>query len=460
MDAAEPKLGQFERLRYARHLKEVLERLAVIDYADISDDPQGPAFRFPPNMVNQPVEIARDEDGVWQFSADTVEQIDALHEFYRDKPILNVPEKEKPWYERELVLGNETWRILALFGAIFVGLFIGQVLRMFFNWRSDAAERRGRTLRSIATKTMAKAAVGIFFLIGLSAGMTGLVLEHEVERFVSSTIRVVFALVIGYICFRLVDVAVEALRALAKRTGSTLNDMLVPIVSTSLRLTIIVLVALDIATAVSDQPPSAIFAGLGAGGLAIGLAAQDTIKNLFGSVMIFADRPFELGDRIVIDSHDGPVERVGFRSTRIRTLEGHLVTIPNGEMANRTIHNIGKRPYIRRTMNVRISYDTPLEQVRQALEILRELLSDHEGMRAEFPPRVFLHDFLETAVNIRAIYWFHPPDYWDYCDFGERLNLQVIERFRAAGILFALPSQRLFLKGEPEPPQSRGPGKA
>jgi MscS family membrane protein len=251
-----------------------------------------------------------------------------------------------------------------------------------------------------------------------------------------------------------VDVAVEILRAFAKRTGSTLNDMLVPIVSTSLRLTIIILVALDIATAISDQPPSAIFAGLGAGGLAVGLAAQDTIKNLFGSVMIFADRPFELGDRIVIDGHDGPIERVGFRSTRIRTLDGHLVTIPNGEMANRTIHNIGKRPYIRRIINIRIAYDTPPDQVERALAILRELLSDHEGMKEELPPRVFLHDFLETAVNIRAIYWYHPPAYWDFCDHGEKLNLQIVKRFRAEGIRFALPSQRLFLAGQSEESQS------
>ncbi len=171
--------------------------------------------------------------------------------------------------------------------------------------------------------------------------------------------------------------------------------------------------------------------------MAIGLAAQDTIKNFFGSMMIYADRPFELGDRIVIDGHDGPVESVGFRSTRIRTLDGHLVAVPNGEMAYKTIHNIGKRPYIRRIMNIRVAYDTPPEQVRKALAILRELLTDHEGMEEKYPPRVFLHDFLETAINIRAVYWYHPPAYWDFCDYGERLNLEIVERFGAAGIRFA-----------------------
>ena len=457
MVAKDPEMGPYAKLELARLLKEVIERMALIDYAKISDDPEGPTFYFPHDDPNRPIEFARDESHVWHFSAKTVGRIRALHAEYGGKPVLNVAEEEKPWYARQLVLGNETWRILALFTAIFVSLFIGQSVRTVLKWRAEALDRGGHVLRSVISKTLARAAVGTFFLIGLSSGVKWLVLEHDLANLVSTVIHVIFALVIGLICFRLVDVAVEMLREFAKRTGSTLNNMLVPIVSTSLRLTIIILVGLEIATALSDQPPSTVLAGLGAGGLAIGLAAQDAIKNLFGSVMIFADRPFELGDRIVFDGHDGPVECVGFRSTRIRTLDGHLVTIPNGEMANKTIHNIGKRPFIRRIMNIRVTYDTPPEKVRRALDILRDVLADHEGMKEEFPPRVFLHDFLETAVNIRAIYWYHPPAYWDYCDFSERLNMQVVERFRAEGIRFALPSQRLFLAGDSEEPQDHDP---
>jgi MscS family membrane protein len=424
----------------------------------ISDDPSGPPVRFPPDQVNQPIVIERDETGTWRFSSQTVQRIDALFKIHADKPILNLPEDARPWYNRELVLGNETWRIMVLFVSLFVSLLIGNAVRGFSNWRAKTLERDGHQYRSALARTVAAGSVGVFFLVGLSVGMSTLVLEHNVQRFVSTVIHVVFSVVIGYVLFRLVDVAVELLHELARRSGSSLNSMLAPIVSTSLRLTIIVLVLLEVATAVSDQPPSALLAGLGAGGLAVGLAAQETIKNLFGSVMIFADRPFEIGDRICVDGHDGPVERVGFRSTRIRTLDGHLVTVPNGEMASRTIQNIGKRPYIRRVMNIRVSYDTPPEKVRQALAILRELLADNDCMRDERPPRVFLDDFLETAINIRAIYWFYPAEYWDYCDFGEQLNLQLIERFRAAEIRFALPSQRLFLAGDPENPLSGDSG--
>ncbi len=448
LEEQDPEMGPYAKLQTARHLKEVLERLAEIDYAAISDDPEGPPCGFPPESTSPPILIVRSGSPAWRFSADTVSRVDDLHEIYGNRPVLNVPETDKAWYDRELLLGNETWRILALFGAIFTGLLVGQILRAVLRWHADRLEGRGRTMGSFVARTLAAAAVGVLFLAGLTAGMRALVLGHEIESLVTTVIHVIFALVVGYICFRLVDVAVEMLRELATRTGSTLNNMLVPIVRTSLRLTIIVLVALDVATAVSEQPPSAVLAGLGAGGLAIGLAAQDTIKNLFGSVMIFADRPFELGDRIVIDGHDGPVEQVGFRSTRIRTLDGHLVTVPNAEMANKTIHNIGKRPFIRRVVDLRVAPDTGPEKIQEALNILQQSLTDHEVQQADFPPRVFLHDFLDSAINLRAIYWYHPPAYWDYCEFSERFNLQVIERFREAGIRFALPTQRVLLTNE------------
>lgn len=457
----DPEPGRFTKLGLARHLKAVIDRMELIDYSQISDDPQGPAFLFPIESENQPIKISRGEDGIWRFSADTVAQIENLYQIYKDRPVVNVPESQKRWYDRELLLGNETWRILVLFVVIFVALLAGHVIRTVMRVWAAGLERRERAVVSVGAQTIGKTAVPILLLIALNVALEFLIIEFAVEETVNTVIHVIFTLLIGYILFRMVDVIVEFLRQLAVRSGSSLNDMLVPIVSTSLRLTVIVLVVLEIMTAVSNQPPSTVIAGLGAGGLAVGLAAQDTIKNFFGSVMIYADRPFELGDRIVIDGHDGPVESVGFRSTRIRTLDGHLVTVPNGELAHKTIHNIGKRPYIRRIMNIRVAYDTSPEKVRTALAILREVLSNHEGMDENFPPRVFLHDFLETAINIRAIYWFHPPAYWDYCDFSERLNLEVIEKFGVAGIRFALPAQRLFMEGgieKPSDPSSSPPG--
>ncbi len=145
--------------------------MAVIDYASISDDPDGPPFRFPPEVVNQPIVIARGESGVWQFTAETVANIDALHDIYIDKPVLNLAEEERPWYDREVVSGNELWRILLLFSSIFASLVIGQIARSVAHWRAAVLEKRKRHLRSVALTTVAKTVVGLCFLVGLNLGV-------------------------------------------------------------------------------------------------------------------------------------------------------------------------------------------------------------------------------------------------------------------------------------------------
>jgi MscS family membrane protein len=235
--------------------------------------------------------------------------------------------------------------------------------------------------------------------------------------------------------------------------------MLVPVIRKSLRITVVILVLVQIIQILSDKPITSIIAGLGIGGIAIALAAQDSIKNIFGSLVLFTDKPFELGDRVVVDGHDGPIEEVGLRSTKIRTLDGHLVTVPNGELANKTIQNIGKRPYIKRIADITITYDTPPEKVDRALEILKELLGNHEGMKEDFPPRIFFNDFNAASLNLRVMYWYHPPDYWAYMDFTERFNKEVFRCFNEEGIDFAFPTQTLYIAGDASRPLSIGIGK-
>ncbi|MGD8764321.1 MAG: mechanosensitive ion channel [Desulfobacteraceae bacterium] len=159
---------------------------------------------------------------------------------------------------------------------------------------------------------------------------------------------------------------------------------------------------------------------------------------------------------MVVDGHDGPVEEVGLRSTKIRTLEGHLVTVPNGELANKTIQNIGKRPYIRRIVNLTITYDTPSERIDHALELVKDILDNHEGMHEDFPPRVYFNDFNSASLNIMVIYWYHPPNYCDFMAFTERFNREVFRRFSEEGIDFAFPTQTLYLAGDPTRPLTVG----
>ncbi len=260
--------------------------------------------------------------------------------------------------------------------------------------------------------------------------------------------KVLFAFAIGYFSYNLVDIPMAGYAQIINKAESDMGKMLIPALRSTLRIVIVGLVIIQLIQIFTDKPLTSIIAGLGIGGLAIALAAQDTIKHFIGSFVLAGDKPFKVGDRIVVDGHDGPIESVGMRSSRIRTLEGHLVSIPNGELANRTIQNIGKREYIRQLTDITITYETKPEMVKRAVDIIKELLNNHEGMREDFPPRVHFNAFNSDSLNIRFLYWYFPPNYWDFIAFNENLNMQILETFNKEGIEFAYPTQKIFLAGE------------
>lgn len=350
------------------------------------------------------------------------------------------------------IAGNEVWRIAWLFIVLLGSLIVGRLLRMYGARLARWQRQRGKEMGAVALESAGRGLAPLVFAGGLNIGFQFLVLAERFAGTAATAVAVLVTFAVGYLAFHLVDVIDFGLGRLAAKTRSRMDDMLVPMVRKSLRITIVILVLVQIAQTLSDKPLTSIIAGLGVGGLAVALAAQETLKNFFGSLVIFADKPFELGDRIVVDGFDGPVEEVGFRSTRIRTLDGHLVTIPNGELANKTIQNIGKRPYIRRVANITITYDTPPEKVERAVEIIKEILKDHEGMHPDLPPRVFFNEFNDASLNILVIYWFHPPDYWAFQQFNQRVNMEILRRFNAEGIEFAFPTQTLYLAGDPKRP--------
>jgi len=155
-----------------------------------------------------------------------------------------------------------------------------------------------------------------------------------------------------------------------------------------------------------------------------------------------------MGELVKIGDHLGPVEEVGFRSTRIRTLQGHLVTIPNSVITNSSVENIGRRPFIRRTSNITITYDSGHTKAKRAVEIIKEVLAGMQEVNTdpEKPPRVYFSDFNEWSLNIYMSYWVKPADFWLYNKVNEQVNLEIMKRFEAEQIEFAFPSQTLYVK--------------
>jgi len=351
--------------------------------------------------------------------------------------------------------GYDLWRIGALFGALLMAFAFGKLARQALLAGSIRWEKSQRLVAGAAGRALAKSIELICMSIGLKTGIGLLDLSPKMSSGASTATSVLFVCAVFWALFCSIDVVDFWIKRVSARTSSKLDDMLAPILKTSMRITVVILAILQVATILSDKPVTSLLAGLGVGGLAVALAAQDTMKNFFGSISIFADKPFEIGDRIAVDGHDGSVEMVGFRSTRIRTLEGNLVSIPNGEIANKTILNIGRRPHIRSTSRTSITYGTPPDKVARAVSIIEGLLKDHEGMEPDFPPRVYFEKFDASALVIIVFYWYHPPKYWDFMKFNESLNMTILREFNRENISFALPTQTIHIAAENEPSGSQ-----
>jgi len=203
--------------------------------------------------------------------------------------------------------------------------------------------------------------------------------------------------------------------------------------------------------------------GVGIGGLALAMAARPTLEGIIASFTIFADNPYGVGERVNVMGHNGIVESIGLRSTRIRLLSEHVTAIPNEKMAAAEVENIGRRTCIRRLFDVTIVYGTPPEKIARAVEILREILAvpeDHEGAsqphpnaainRFEFPPRVYFNELNSDSLNIYVSYWYHPPEFWSYMEHAHEVNLQIMQRFNAEGVEFAFPTQTIHMAGDQE----------
>lgn len=356
----------------------------------------------------------------------------------------------------DLVIFDITfWNIIVFFGILVIAILLGRIVRAVLRRIANRKVMEDLDVTAASITAISKSITFVLITIGFLTGIQFLRANEGFFEVLSLASDVLIVLAIGFVLYRLIDVPAVWFEVRMEKSERQMNKMFLPVIKRTLRVVLVILVLVQIVQIFIDKPITSIIAGLGIGGLAVALAAQDTLRHFFGSVALVGDKPFDIGDRIVIDGFDGPVESVDLRSTRMRTLEGHLVTIPNGELANKTIHNIGKRPHIRRLANITITYDTPPEKVKEAKAILEDILKDHEGMDPEFPPRVYFSDFNAESLNILVLYWYRPPDYWAYMDFSEKVNLEILKRFNEAGIEFAFPTQTVYLKnseGDQIPP--------
>ncbi|MBN2539469.1 MAG: mechanosensitive ion channel family protein [Deltaproteobacteria bacterium] len=344
-------------------------------------------------------------------------------------------------------LWESSWWLYMLLVLVYTILYIGgKLLTTFLSTltvalRDDEEKARLRLLLKAALWPIRL----LLLAIAIYATQEILKLPATTDQIIEIVINIVGTLVVVVFLYQMLDVVEYELTKFVRREDNEFDMNFVQMIRIFSKVLIVMVGSIYLLKAATGKPMTTLLAGLGIGGLAVALAAQDTLKNLFGSFMIMVDKPFKVGDRVVAEGFDGYVEEIGFRSTRLRSLTGHLISMPNEKMASVSIENIGMRPSIRRYTNITITYDTPVEKVERAVSIIREILKDHRGMHPDYPPRVHFDEFNDASLNIAMFYWFHPPDYWEAIKFDEEVNLRIMRAFEAEGIEFAFPTTTTYL---------------
>ncbi len=182
--------------------------------------------------------------------------------------------------------------------------------------------------------------------------------------------------------------------------------------------------------------------GLGIGGIAVALAAQEVLKDLFASLTIALDKPFLIGDSITVGEFTGTVEFIGIKTTRVRSINGEQIVIPNSDLMGSRLRNYGRMEQRRVLVNLGLVYQTPAEQVERAIGLVREVVAAHAGVHLE---RAHFRAFGDSALLLEAVYFVDSADYLAYMDVQQAINLEILRRFNAAGIELAYPTQTVYL---------------
>ena len=341
------------------------------------------------------------------------------------------------------VLGNPLWQYLAFAIYIALAFLVSKVFDLVLGvWLKRLARRTETETDDMVIELLRGPAKVIAFVVLMHIGLSLFKWPAVMERLLGKMFILIVAFSITYVLLKLVDVLVgQWIRRFVSHDDKSLREALVPIVRGALK-GFLLIIAILMTLQNMGVDITGILASLSVVGLALGLAAQDTVANLFGTFTIFIDKRFKIGDRIQLSGVDGAVEQINLRSTRVRNLDGHLVTIPNKTMGNATITNVSQRPNIKTTLVIGITYSTPTVKVKEAVDILRDIFihpKTHDVL-------ISFKQFADSSLNIEVVHWFATSEVREYTVGIEAFNLQIKERFDKAGIEFAFPTRTLLVK--------------
>jgi len=434
--------------KLARWLKFVLDQKLWVDLESLSDQPQGDtsdgsARRDTLGVIETkrgavPVRLQRAGSGEWQIARATVAEIDELYAEFG----IGVVGELLP--EPLLVRVGELaiWQWLGLAGALILAYALGSlgvVIGLRFAGRlMRRNEMPVELLHVLSGPLTALAMLGFFSIAALLLRLPAPALD-----FLHLASRVLVIVLIAWLAMRAVDATT---RELERRVGIQTDTMVLTVIPVGRRLTKVFLLILAVLASLQNVGINvvSIVAGLGVIGIGVALAAQTTFENFFGTLSILIDQPVRRGDVCRFNDKVGTIEDIGLRSTRIRTLDRTVITVPNGEFSSLHLENFGARDQMRLYAVLGLRYETSADQMRHVLIGLKRLLVSHPRVTAD-PARVRFVGFGAHSLDVEIYAHVDTQDYAEFLAIREDVLLRMIDVVEASGTGFAFPSQTLYL---------------
>ncbi|WP_044202209.1 mechanosensitive ion channel family protein [Flammeovirga sp. OC4] len=408
-------------------------------------DPKSRTKRYSisPRLPN--IYLEKQKNGQWKYSVYSTNQI---HELFTET---------YPSFARELVVytsslqqskgrifGIKLWQWITISGVLLVS-YLFYVLSFWFTkqilQRILLKFKKEQFAKIVLPKLRRPIAVALLMIIWYYI-TPFLLLPSDVAYVLTIFIKAIFSFYLTILFVHAADLLVIRIGYFSNKTKAV-DANLLPILRVIFR---IIALALGILATLYSYgfDITHLITGISFGGVALAFAAQDTIKNFIGSVMLFTDKPFEVGDWIVVKGQEGIVEEIGFRTTRIRTFANSLVNIPNGSMSDSDIDNLGKRQYRRFKTYLTIPYGTPTEKIEMFIKAVKKAVEDHPTTRKDFY-EVRLNNFGASALEILLYIFFECRDWSEELQSREYIMLKILRISESMGIEFAFPTQTIHI---------------
>lgn len=343
-------------------------------------------------------------------------------------------------FDSLIYFGNPVteWLIALMYivGSVILARFVYRIFSKILKKFTASTETQ---LDDIIVDSIEEPIALAFVLLGFYLGYSHLTFDGT-GVVVDSIFQVVVLLDFTWLAARLLDAIVaNVIENISANSKGSMIDQIAPILRKSLRSGVWIL---GVITAMNNVgfDVGAMLAGVGIGGLAMAMAAKDFVANIFGGITVFIDKPFKVGDRIVVDGIDGTVKEIGIRSSRIVTLQGRMVTIPNNSFTSSAVENVTAEPSRKVKITLGLTYDTSPEKIQEAIDILHKIISERTDTENDFT--VWFNSFGDFSLNVNATYYINKSGHWANTQGG--VNMEILKAFNAAKLDFAFPTQTII----------------